>query len=135
MSSAAPHGYSFRVPHCLDMAFSVPLMLRMLPVLVFLAAPALAWAGDYDIPAFPGMPVPSSSSASPLDKPIEALAADPRAAAVIDRDIPGLLNNRRYPIFKSMSLRTVAAMSSGRISQGTLSAIDEALDVAEPPRH
>jgi hypothetical protein len=110
---------------------NTPTTARLLPVLAFLAVPTLAWAGAYDIPGFPGDAPPPASSASCLDKPIEKLAADPHAAAVIDKDIPGLLGDSHYPIFKSMSLRTVAALSSGRISQGTLSEIDQELDA--PP--
>lgn len=87
------------------------------------------YPGDYEIPSFPGDPPPVKSSAahSPLDRPIEALAADPVAAQVIDRNIAGLLQNQRYHMFKSMSLRTVAALSSGRISKDALAEINQEL--------
>ncbi len=52
---------------------------------------------------------------------------------MIDKDIPGLLSDSHYPMFKTMSLRTVAAMSSGRISKATLSAIDRELEGGVTP--
>ena len=112
---------------------------RLAVAVIFTALPLAAWAGEYDITAFPGdkpAAAPASVSAnSALDRPIEILAADPDCKAVIDKDIPGLLSDSHYPMFKTMSLRTVAAMSSGRISKATLSAIDQELDaVPLPPR-
>ena len=107
----------------------------MIVALAFLAAPALMSgpapaAGDDDIPGFPGDKAPAVFPGSPscLDMPIESLAADPRSAEVIDRNIPGLLNDSHYPAFKAMSLKTVAALSSGRISKATLGEISHELD-------
>ena len=103
-------------------------MFRILLTLVLLSLPAVAQAGEYDIPAFPGAPAPALPSSSySQDTPIQTLAADHGAAAVIERNIPGLLTNAAYPTFKCLSLRTVAAMSSGRISRATLSQIDREL--------
>ena len=56
-------------------------------ILLLLTAPAGAQSQAYD------------------DKtPIEVLAADPAAADVLNRDLPGLLSDAQYPLFKSMSL-------------------------------
>ncbi len=105
------------------------LVLAGLPLIMTGAACAGGYPGDYEIPSFPGDPPPVTTSAarSPLDRPIETLAADPVAARVIDRNIPGLLQNQRYHMFKSMSLRTVAALSSGRISKDALAEINQEL--------
>jgi len=55
-----------------------------------------------------------------LDTPIEQLAADKETASVLRKDIPGLLEDKHYPMFKSMSLRVIAALSNGDISSQTL---------------
>jgi hypothetical protein len=48
------------------------------------------------------------------------IAADPNGAAVLNKDIPGLLTNSNYTMFKSMSLKSLASMSGGRLSEVTL---------------
>jgi|SRR3954464_13894966 hypothetical protein len=50
------------------------------------------------------------------DTPIETLAADPAAAAVLNKDLPGLLTDAQYPIFKAMSLKAVQQASGGDLS-------------------
>ena len=55
-----------------------------------------------------------------LDTPIEQLAANSAAAAVLHQDIPGLLEDDSYSMFKSMSLRQVGALSNGQLSSQTL---------------
>lgn len=55
-----------------------------------------------------------------LDTPIEQLAAYSTTASVLRRDIPGLLEDKHYPMFKSMSLRVVGALSNGELSSETL---------------
>jgi hypothetical protein len=55
-----------------------------------------------------------------LDTPIQALAAQPAAAAVINRDIPGLLTNENYGVFKVMSLKQVGVLSGGKLDRQTL---------------
>jgi hypothetical protein len=67
-----------------------------------------------------------------LDTPIEQLAADRSAAAVIRKDIPGLLEDKSYPVFKSMSLRLVGALSKGELSSQTLSQTEADLWAISP---
>ncbi len=50
------------------------------------------------------------------DTPIETLASDPAAAAVLNKDLPGLLTDAQYPIFKRMSLKTIQEASGGDLS-------------------
>ena len=78
-----------------------------------------------DIVAFPGgaAPAPASAQASngyTLDTPIERIAADPAGAAVLNKDIPGLLTNSKYQMFKSMNLKTLASLSGGKLDDETL---------------
>ena len=65
--------------------------------------------------------------------PVEVMAADPAAAAVLNKDLPGLLTDPNYSIFKSMSLKQMQ-----RASGGELSVVDVDKTVADlqtlPPR-
>lgn len=88
------------------------------------AGPSLQSA---DIVPFPGAAAPApNATAAPapagytLDTPIEQIAADPQGRAVLNKDIPGLLANPNYPMFKGMSLKTVASLSRGKLDQQTL---------------
>jgi hypothetical protein len=51
-----------------------------------------------------------------LRTPVEAIAADPAAAAVLNKDIPGLLTDPNYPMFKTMSLKQLQQASGGDLS-------------------
>src|ERR1700761_3492014 len=67
-----------------------------------------------------------------LDVPIEQLAADRETASVLRKDIPGLLEDKHYPMFKSMSLRVIAALSNGEISSQTLAQTEADLRAVHP---
>src|SRR5262245_15318512 len=51
------------------------------------------------------------------DTPLETLAADPAAVAILNKDLPGLLTDAQYPMFKSMSLNTLQQLSGGDLSK------------------
>jgi len=53
---------------------------------------------------------------SPLDLPIETIAAHDGGCAVLDKDFPGLRAHPMYMSFKRMSLNQIAAMSKGQIT-------------------
>jgi len=65
--------------------------------------------------------------------PVEVMAADPAAAAVLNKDLPGLLTDANFSLFKSMSLKQLQ-----RASGGDLSVVDVDKTVADlqilPPR-
>ena len=67
------------------------------------------WAQDNKAAANP----PSYSE----DTPLETLAADPAAVAILNKDLPGLLTDAQYPIFKHMSLKTLQSASGGDMSK------------------
>jgi len=67
-----------------------------------------------------------------LDTPIEQLAADKETASILRKDIPGLLEDKHYPMFKSMSLRVIAALSNGNISSQTLAQTEADLRSVHP---
>jgi hypothetical protein len=74
----------------------------LLPIL-FLACATAAQAGGYN-----------------LETPIAALAADPKAAAVVDKNIPGLLSNANFDVFKALNLKQVSALSGGKLTKDML---------------
>jgi hypothetical protein len=77
-------------------------------VLLLLTSPA--WAQEHATP-IPASPVPYSR-----DTPIEILAADPAAVAILNKDLPGLLRDPEYPVFKHMSLKAIRDASGGDLS-------------------
>ena len=76
---------------------------------LMLAMPMPAWSQS--------QPSSSSSPAYSEETPIEVLAADPAAAAVLNKDLPGLLTDAQYPIFKRMSLKAIQGASNGDLSK------------------
>ena len=98
----------------------MPADLRIVPA-AFLAAIALSVAGYAVAPALsaPAQALETGASYT-LDTPIEQIAAAPEGAAILHKDIPGLLENSSYPMFKSMSLKLVASLSGGRLDAQTL---------------
>jgi hypothetical protein len=55
------------------------------------------------------------------DTPLETLAADPAAVAILNKDLPGLLKDAQYPMFKRMSLKTLQEASGGDLSKDDVS--------------
>jgi len=84
---------------------------------VLAAAPALA--DTTPVPA----PVPPAATAKlSVDSPIEVLAADPKAKAVLDANFPGMTDHPMYNSFKNMSLKQVQPMSGGRVTDAAIAA-------------
>ncbi len=110
----------------------MPTDLRIIPA-AFAAALAMTVAG---YAAAPLLPAPAEAqeagTAYSLDTPIEQIAAAPGGAAILRRDIPGLLENSSYPMFKAMSLKLVASLSGGRLDAQTMAETEA--DLARLPR-
>jgi hypothetical protein len=51
-----------------------------------------------------------------VDMPIETIAADPAAKAVLDAVFPGMTTHTMYDQFKSMSLKQLQPMASDQIT-------------------
>ncbi|MGB5778035.1 MAG: hypothetical protein WBH10_03035 [Allopontixanthobacter sediminis] len=62
-----------------------------------------------------------------LDTPIETLAADPAAKAVLDKHLPGTTTHASYDMFKTMSLRAVQPFSGGAITDEILAQVERDL--------
>ncbi len=82
-----------------------------------------AKAFSLDLPA----PAASATTDAPpaivaftLDTPIGQLIADPRAKAVLDKDLPGLSGDANLAKFQSMSLRQFQPMTGGQMSDALL---------------
>jgi hypothetical protein len=92
----------------------------VLAALVLLALPAQAQ--EPASATAPAAPVATPVAATPAtpgytrDTPVEKIAADPEAAAVLNKDLPGLLTDAEYPLFKSMSLKQLQSASGGDLS-------------------
>ena len=70
-------------------------------------------------------PAPEEVAGDPLtlDTTIRHICADPRGRAALDRDMPGLRKNPNYFLFAGFSLRQLAGMSGGRITQDKLESL------------
>lgn len=66
-------------------------------------------------------PAPTGAASYGQDTPLETLAADPAAVAILNKDLPGLLSDAQYPIFKRMSLKTLQEASGGDLSKDDVS--------------
>lgn len=102
--------------------------------IAFIVAIVVALAGYARAPSFTAgaeaMPPPAAYT---LDTAIEDIAASPRGAAVLNRDIPGLLQNASYPMFKAMSLRLVGRLSGGRLTGDMLTRTESDLAALPAP--
>lgn len=58
-----------------------------------------------------------------VESPIEALMADERAKAVVDKHLPGIDQHPSYEDFKSLSLKSLAPFSQGLITEDVLAKI------------
>ena len=88
---------------------------------VLAAAPAFAQA--------PAAPADAAAAALSVEStPIETIAANPDAKAVLDKDLPGLTTHEAYDQFKSMTLSQVAPMGEGKITPEALKAVQADLD-------
>ena len=67
------------------------------------------------------------------ETPIERIAADPAGAAVLNKDIPGLLTDKSYDMFKGMNLKTIQRLSGGDLSEDTVKTA--AADLKALPSH
>ena len=78
-------------------------------------------------------PAPAEVAGDPLtlDTPIRHICDDPRGRAALDRDMPGLRKNPNYFLFAGFSLRQLAGMSGGRITESKLESLR--LDLAATP--
>ena len=87
--------------------------------LLLLTLPAAAQDAPASAPANTPASAPASAPAAAYsrDTPVEKLASDPAAVAVLNKDLPGLLTAPEFTIFKSMSLKQLQQASGGDLSE------------------
>jgi hypothetical protein len=68
-------------------------------------------------PPPPGAPHKGGYS---IDTPVDVISADPRGAAVLDNDVPGVMSNPKFQLFSDMSLSQLAVLSGGRLTHAKL---------------
>jgi hypothetical protein len=86
----------------------------------FALIPVASLAQPASQAAPPNQVMSRAPSNSVLDVSIEEIAATMGGCAVLDKDFPGLRAHAMYHVFKTMSLRRIAAMSHGRITTAML---------------
>ncbi|MET4898393.1 hypothetical protein RN629_14750 [Sphingomonadaceae bacterium jetA1] len=62
-----------------------------------------------------------------IKTPIERIAANPQARAVLERELPGFTTHPQYDQFKAMSLETLEAMFPDAVPHERVKAVDTAL--------
>jgi hypothetical protein len=77
--------------------------------------------------AAPSPAAPAAAAKYTADTPLETIVADPAGKAVLDTVMPGLTTHAMFDQFKSMSLKQLAPMSGGKITDEGLAKATEAL--------
>jgi hypothetical protein len=65
----------------------------------------------------------ADTDGSPLDLPIERIAADPAGKSELDALLPQVMGHANYASFKSMSLRQLQPVSQGKITDEALASV------------
>jgi hypothetical protein len=81
--------------------------------------------------AQPAEPAPPAFT---IDTPLKQIAADSGAAAVLNTDVPGLLSDKSFSDIKGMSLKELAPLSSGQITQEMLEKTQNDLKALGPAK-
>ncbi|WNO54660.1 hypothetical protein [Stakelama saccharophila] len=69
----------------------------------------------------------ASEAGFDLDTPIRVLVADPRAKAVLDKDMPGLSSDENFDDFKDMSLHELQPKTGGQLTDELLTKVGKDL--------
>lgn len=91
------------------------------------AAAALALAFSVPAMAQHADHATHGAAAVTVDSPIEALAADAKGKAVLEAEFPGITAHPMYDSFKAMSLKQVAPMSNGVVTDEKIAKVEAAL--------
>ncbi len=101
-------------------------------IVMLAAVAAISCAASAQPAAAPAAPVANAAPAA-LDgnSPIEALVASPVAKPILLKHFPNLDKHDAYEMFKSISLRDLAPMSDGGITEEKIVAFDAELKTAK----
>ncbi len=78
-----------------------------------------------------GQSAPASQKPLDGDSPIEAIAATPAGKASLDKNLSGVLTHPAYDQFKGMSLRALAPLSGGLITDQKIAAVEADLKTSK----
>ena len=96
---------------------------------IIAGAVALALSAAAVAPALAQTPAPAALAALSVENtPIETLAANEQAKAVLEKEFPGITTHEAYPQFKAMTLSQVAPMSQGMITDDKMKVVQVELD-------
>ena len=98
------------------MDMDMDMKLIVAAVLATLVTPAIAQTA-------PAAASTVSAGPSVETTPIATLAAEAKTKAVLEKELPQLLSHPAYEQFKTMTLRQLAPMSQGSITDDKLAAI------------
>lgn len=106
----------------------------MKTVLICAALVTAPFAANAQTAAPTAAPAPAPAAAAPAvlngDSPIEAIAATPAGKAALTKTFPDLLSHPAYEQFKGMSLRNLAPLSGGLITDEKIAAVEADLKAA-----
>ncbi|WP_296615798.1 hypothetical protein [Sphingomonas sp.] len=105
--------------------------MKSLLIATLFALPGTAMAQTAVMPAPAPAPVPApgqGGAAAPatasakftLDTPIQDIVADTQGKAVLDKNLPGLVDLPQYEMFKGLSLKQVQPYSNGKLTDELL---------------
>ena len=97
--------------------------LCLAAALLIASTAALAQTAPAPAPAAPATASTATAARFTLDTPIETIAADAAAKAVLDADLPGVTTNEHFDMFKSMSLHQLQPMAGGRLTDEALARV------------
>ncbi len=101
--------------------------LCLAAALLISSAAAFAQTAPTHAPTAPAAAAPAATASTTarfnLDTPIETIAADAAAKAVLDADLPGVTTNEHFDMFKSMSLHQLQPMAGGRLTDEALARV------------
>lgn len=103
------------------------MMLRS-AVLAVLAAGGTAAAATP--PATDAPPLDAKPAKLDGDSPIAAIAATPAGKAALEKHLPVILAHPAYEQFKGMSLRALAPLSGGQLTDDKIAAVEADLKAA-----
>jgi hypothetical protein len=101
------------------------ILLTLAGALALVGGAAMAQTAPATAPA-------AAAGALTLDTPIETIVANPAGKAILDKDLPGLTTHPAYDQFKGMSLKEVAPMSQGAVTDEMLTKVGA--DLAAMPK-
>ncbi|MGH6617101.1 hypothetical protein [Sphingomonas sp.] len=90
---------------------------------IFLGGMVASFALSIATPVYAG----ADKSAFSIKTPIEKIAANPAAKAVIEHELPGFMTHPLYEQFKTMSLEALEAMFPDAVPHERVEAVDAAL--------